>query len=679
MNGKFFVKYRMVVYLLVLVLNTVLAIPTRSSIAVGQASSVPIFLGIFPKGWIDQSLVNNELAPLDSWTGKHTTLIGLSADFEDPATYLASQLNVLWNNGYTPYIDLTAGYFSQPSAYAIAAGQKDDALNHWAQVYAAWAVNGKFAFISVLPDMNMEWISYGRDPENYKLAYSRIKQIFSQNQVSNSAVRWVFAPTGWVQLPFEAYYPGDDLVDVIGFSAFNQGLCSVSMDDYWYVPEVAVGFSLREMHDMAPDKPIFITHLGTTAYTASGYSNTAAKDQWLRDTYNDLANDMNVRAVLYYNYPKSSSDCDWSVYSPGQIQYAGYYDAVQDSRYGYLSPSQLHDDNLSHQPGGKLHTNLPLIFTPSVPPVLLGTYTQEWPGSQQVVDAEYHALDTWADERLSIAGIFVDMFSNPVYNIEMQFETLWDNGYTPFVNLTVLANSGISARQIAGGYADDVLHNVAHSYASMVKYTHQMAFIAPLQEMNGDWVSYGMDPTNFKLAYQRVRQIFEEEGVPSESIKWVFAPNGWNAPTSPTFEEYYPGDAYVDILAFSGYNFGYCSANPYPGWKSPTVVFGQYIQRMGVLSPTKPIFIAQTGTTAYTKQGKNTAQKDQWLVDAYTYLADHPSVRAALYYNRWNAECDWSFYQLGGEQYSGFQQGVANPVYGYVSPYAMKGTIFTLP
>jgi beta-mannanase len=481
-------------------------------------------------------------------------------------------------------------------------------------------------------------------------------------------------------LPFEIYYPGDDLVDVVGYSALNQGLCPYSMHDYWFSPEQTVGFSLREMHRMAPDKPVFIVHLGTTAFTASGHSDTAAKDQWLRDTYSYLANDLNIRAVLYYNYPQSNPDCDWAVYRAGAnpIQYAGYRDAAQDARYGYLSPTQLASADLTPQKGNE-KTFLPLIRASNQQPVLLGSYTQEWPGAQKVVDAEYHAVDSWAGKHLSIAGTFVDILSDPVINIEMQLEMMWDNGYTPFVNLDVLSNSGITAKKIANGQVDTALRNVARSYAAMVQYNHQMAFFAPLQEMNGDWVSYGADPANFKLAYYRIQQIFADEGVPPGSVKWVFAPSGWSSAGDPPFEDYYPGDAYTDILGFSSYNSGYCVSDFNQGWLTPEETYHSFIHRMTLLAPTKPIFIAQTATTALTKQGKSVSAKNQWLVDAYNYLATYPSVRAVIYYNRWNSDCNWAFYQQGVDQYIGYPQGVANSAFGYISPFALKGMNFAWP
>ncbi len=153
-----------------------------------------------------------------------------------------------------------------------------------------------------------------------------------------------------------------------------------------------------------------------------------------------------------------------------------------------------------------------------------------------------------------------------------------------------------------------------------------MAFMAPFTEMNGEWTTYGGDPTNFKIGFRHVRDIFLQEGAPANSMKWVFGPNGWsNIP----FEEYYPGDDVVNINAFSSYNYGYCDAiDPWQDWKSPETIYGEYIQRMKVMSPTKPIFVAQTATTGQDSDGSDLAAKNQWLEDALNYLASDRYVEA---------------------------------------------------
>jgi hypothetical protein len=106
--------------------------------------------------------------------------------------------------------------------------------------------------------MNTTWASYGQDPANYKLAFARVQQIFTQNGVPDSAVKWVFAPNGWAHLVFEPYYPGDSLVDVIGASAYNWGYCNDTSDlRYWNPPSTTFSFYIKTQPDGA-DK-IFIT------------------------------------------------------------------------------------------------------------------------------------------------------------------------------------------------------------------------------------------------------------------------------------------------------------------------------------------------------------------------------------------------------------------------------------
>jgi beta-mannanase len=640
--------------------------PSRPAQA--AAAQDGILLGSYPEGWLDQTLINNELIPMDNWAGKRASMIGMYSYMEDIG-YLAVQLDYLWNSGYIGFINLQSGATSNPpTAAQIATGKLDTALNKWAQTYAAWAKNGKWAFIAPLPEMNMPWTSYGRDPANYKLAFAHIQQIFSQNGVSSSGVRWVFAPNGWDQLPFDSYYPGDSRVDVVGFSVFNDGYCNVSIHKAWRSPAEIMNVPLRNMRNLAPNKPIFITRIGTSAYTAANTQSTAAKNQWLTDAYTYLANSLGVKGVLYYNYAASAYNCDWTVYKSSGSQFTGYKSGIANSRYTYQTPGQF---------TGYLQTPvLKKVFTAFISnnslttgiPIMLGSYSQAWPGAQSVFDNEYHALDAWAGKPLSLAGTFAAVDTDTLVNIEMTLYMMWNNGYIPFVNLNTI---GFTTPDIASGKADSYIRAAAHSYIMALDgHNDRMAYIAPLQEMNSNGTIYGTtDTASFKLAYRRFQSIFASEGVPANTVKWVFAPNG-NSPSGwPNFSAYYPGDAYVDVVGFTTLNFGYCSWAPvsWRGWHTNQEVFGNYLSQMLAVAPNKPIFITQTATSGYTAHGYDKAAKDAWLRDAYNYLAAYPAVKAVLYYNRWDAECDWSFYEKDGEKYSGYQQGISNPAYGYIS------------
>lgn len=302
------------------------------------------------------------------------------------------------------------------------------------------------------------------------------------------------------------------------------------------------------------------------------------------------------------------------------------------------------------------------------PPVLLGLYAPNYLGEQRVIDNELRQVDNWAGKRHAIAGFFMDIEdSNPSYNIGQRLERLRQNGYTAFINL----DSTRSASAIARGDTDKSLRKLAQAYAQWSKQGKgRIAFIAPFQEMNIPGETYSQDPQSFKLAYQRIQQIFQQAGVASNSVRWVFAPNGWSQDRVHRFENYYPSNAQVDVVAFSAYNWGYCANSSWKHWSSPQEVYEPYIARMRSLAPNKPIFIAQTATTSNTQTGQQSSVKDQWFRDSYTYLANQ-GVRAILYFNI-NKECDWALYSSNNKS-RGYQQAVANPAFRYVSPADLAG------
>ncbi len=321
---------------------------------------------------------------------------------------------------------------------------------------------------------------------------------------------------------------------------------------------------------------------------------------------------------------------------------------------------------------------LPIIIksgnsTPTTP-IMLGIYPPDWwnPHPAGVISNLFQPMDTWAGKKLSIAAIFhsIEQYGTVI----SMLPPIWDGGYTPFVNLSTTA----TLAQIASGGRDYELHQWAKNYKTFTNNGQRMAYMAPLQEANYVYWGNGPDPSNFIAAFKRIESIFAQDGVPRSSVKWVFAPNGYSRPGTPGFESYYPGDSSVDVIAFSGYNFGYYpTVNP-KNWSTYQSVFTPYLDRMRAMAPSKPIFIAQTGTSAYySANGVNNAAKDQWLRDTYNYLASYKGVRAIIYYNA-DIDFDWQIYAPGGDAFTGYKDGVANPAYGYISPSTLKNLDLTV-
>jgi hypothetical protein len=264
------------------------------------------------------------------------------------------------------------------------------------------------------------------------------------------------------------------------------------------------------------------------------------------------------------------------------------------------------------------------------PNVFLGMYTSS---ALQITASEIGEVDEWLsangiNTEVSIAGTFMDIeFPNPDWNIPHDLDAAWDQGAVPFVNLAV-GTAGIgprSALEVANGGIDDAIRTWAREFAAWSQSGAKRAFIAPLQEMNASWVTYGLDPTNYKLAYLHIQEIFRQEGVVDEAVMWVFAPNGWSE-VGHEFERYYPGDDVVDVLGFSAFNFGACVADG-AGWDTFEMAIEPYLDRMNAMAPSKPIVLAQTGSV---EQG---GDRGEWLVDSFDKLTTSPMFRGLIYFN----------------------------------------------
>jgi hypothetical protein len=327
----------------------------------------------------------------------------------------------------------------------------------------------------------------------------------------------------------------------------------------------------------------------------------------------------------------------------------------------------------------RCHGSLPCA-DPSAPncgPALVGVYGPDlyW-GLQSDVDSHLVDLDAWASlsrsasSGHSIAGDFKDIEDPaPSYNVPVPLEMLWTNGYADFLNMTTTRK----AAAIANGCCDGAIAAWADAYAGWVaRGGNRRAFIAPLQEMNGPLTPYGLEPVNYRRAYERIQNIFAQHGVTREQIWWVFAPIGWTRPGDPPLSEYYPGDDKVDVIAFSAYNFGQCDAAGFKAWQGPEVVFGPYIDIIRAeLSSHKPIFVAQTGSTSVG------GDKDQWLRDSYTYLTKQ-NVRGILYFNG-DKECDWAVYDPNGRKLESYSAVVSGPNFPYVMPSSLATLIRDQP
>lgn len=140
-------------------------------------------------------------------------------------------------------------------------------------------------------------------------------------------------------------------------------------------------------------------------------------------------------------------------------------------------------------------------------------------------------------------------------------------------------------------------------------------------EMNGDWYEWAgvrndRDTAAFIAAWRRVHRIFTEQGA--TNVAWVWSPNHNSRPTDAWNERarYYPGDAYVDWVGVSGYNFRR---------ESPEDMFGPIYREFAAR---KPVMLAEVG--AVDRGGRT---KSDWITALADWVVAHPRVGAVVWFD----------------------------------------------
>ncbi|MDH3249742.1 MAG: glycosyl hydrolase [Acidimicrobiia bacterium] len=231
-------------------------------------------------------------------------------------------LEQVWQAGATPVANLEI--FA--TSYEIAAGFHDAAITDWAAGVQQWlaAGEGRSLFLAPLVEMNGDWVPWGMDPGNYQIAFRRIHGMLTELGLDETQVRWIWGPNSSSSPPFSItdYWPGEDVVDVVGLSVYNFG-GSRGWWDVWPIMDPA----MAQLRSIAPDTPYLITQTGTGSIGGD-------KNRWIMDLFDYAAADPNLVGLVYFNFDKES---DWKVWDERGVAW-GWLAANTDARVGYQFP-----------------------------------------------------------------------------------------------------------------------------------------------------------------------------------------------------------------------------------------------------------------------------------------------------------------------------------------------------
>jgi len=204
-------------------------------------------------------------------------------------------------------------------------------------------------------------------------------------------------------------------------------------------------------------------------------------------------------------------------------------------------------------------------------------------------------------------------------------QNMYDEGKMPFVHVMFHPTRQPKAtmERIALGYYDHLIEDYFMKVLSYVA-TGRKLVLVYLPEMNGNWTVYGQEepanPTFFIAAYRHFVETGRSMGLGPENVKWCWAPNdkGWL-----TLEDWYPGDAWVDIVGMSAYNWG--GLYPDGEWLSPRAILDPVVVEVSQFTK-RPLVITQIAS------GLNDPRTPEWLDKLVTY-ANGPNIEGFIWFN----------------------------------------------
>ena len=174
---------------------------------------------------------------------------------------------------------------------------------------------GKPYLIRFAHEMNLARYHWGgsaqefgpESAQRYRAMFRHVVEVFRAQRANN--VHWVFCPNAdsvpvqpWNQIA--SYYPGNDVVDIVGLDGYNWGTTQTraanGWDSEWRSFESIFAAPLRELKQFASGKPAAV-------FETSSASEGGNKEEWVMAAL-DSARSLGLTALVWFELDK---EVDW--------------------------------------------------------------------------------------------------------------------------------------------------------------------------------------------------------------------------------------------------------------------------------------------------------------------------------------------------------------------------------
>ncbi len=313
-------------------------------------SSADTLLGVY---YGNQGWAMNDVTRLESWQGKKNAVVDLYTNWTATSESLlfTYQLPYVWENGSIPMITwepYLSGTTPDNIETLIARGDYDAYLNSWGGKLKQFLAGSdgiygtdddRRVYIRLAHEPNGNWYPWSakdgsNTPADYVAMWQRVWQRLNTQGLDKSHVQWIWSVNNVDVGTFnmEAYYPGDSYVDWVGLDGYNWG--SAYSWSNWRTPQQVFAPSRERVAALAPNKPVSLSEVASTATTTNGIDNEA-KETWITQLTSYLK-DADIRMIAWFNEDKETN---WQIFAgqQGAAQtdgikvYPAYRTLVQDA------------------------------------------------------------------------------------------------------------------------------------------------------------------------------------------------------------------------------------------------------------------------------------------------------------------------------------------------------------
>jgi hypothetical protein len=203
--------------------------------------------------------------------------------------------------------------------------------------------------------------------------------------------------------------------------------------------------------------------------------------------------------------------------------------------------------------------------------------------------------------------------------------TLASGGRIPFfswVSTNYSTDADYRWADIAAGRYDA---SVIDPVARRLKEYGGKVFLDFDHEMDGRMRVNDGTPAEYAQAYRHIRQRFNAIGA--SNVVFVWTTTGYLGNEAKIVASY-PGDAYVDWIAYDPYNFYVCHDTPWKTFDTTVDTFYDWLMNHG--HSDKPFMLGEYGSAP---DPQNAGRRADWFRGMVAGMKAHPNIKAVMYYN----------------------------------------------